>query len=101
MPRDQLPGLAGEEAVRLRVVHLAASDRGDEALELGRVHLVVGRHHRGDVHALLAGAQVAGDDGCSDAAVALVADQLDGFMGGMGRLGHSLRHMLAAFDSKC
>ncbi len=72
MLRDQLPRLPGEEAVRLRVVDLAAGDRGGDRLEVGRVHLVVGRHHAGDVDPLLDRALVAGDDRCADALVLLV-----------------------------
>ena len=75
--RDQVPGLAGEESVRLRVVDLAARDGLDERLEVRGVHLVVAGHHRRDVDPLVARALVAGDDRGADALVPLVADQLD------------------------
>ena len=75
--RHQLPGPAGEEAIRLCVVDLAARDRRDDALELGGVHLVVARHHGRDVDPLGEGALVARDDRGTDAAVPLVHDDLD------------------------
>ena len=75
--RDQRPRLARDQPVRLRVVDLAAGDGADEARELVRVHLVVGRHHAGDVDPLLARPQVAGHDRGADAAVLLVDDDLD------------------------
>ena len=79
--RDQLPRLPGEEAVRLRVVDLAAGDRRGDRLEVGRVHLVVGRHHAGDVDPLLDRALVAGDDRGADALVLRVHDDLDAWVG--------------------
>jgi hypothetical protein len=75
--RDHLRGLAGEEAVCLRVVDLVACDRGGEHLQVGRVHLRVRGHHGGDVDPLLERAPVAGQDRGADAFVALVLDQLD------------------------
>ena len=79
--RDHLPRLAGEEPVRLRVVDVAARDRAGEHLEVVRVHLRVGRHHRGDVDPVVARLLVAGDDRAADAEVALVLDQLDARVG--------------------
>jgi hypothetical protein len=72
VPRNQPPGLSGDQPVRLRVVDLAAGDRGGERLQVVRVHLVVGRHHGGDIHALLERTAVAGDDRGADAAIPLV-----------------------------
>ncbi len=74
---NQLPGTAGEEAVRLRVVELTANDRQRELLELVGVHLIVARHHRDSVHPLGERALVAGDDRRAHATVALVRDHLD------------------------
>ena len=88
-PRDQLPGLTGDEPVRLRVVDLAAGDRLDERDQVGRIHLVVGRHHADDVEPFLERALVAGDDRGADAAVPLARDELDARIGrradGLGR----------------
>ncbi len=53
--------------------------------EVVRVHLVVGRHHAGDVDPLFDRAFVAGDDRGADAAVALVRDHDDAGIG-CGRL---------------
>ncbi len=75
--RDQLPGLARDEPVRLRVVGVAVDDRPRDRLEVLRRHLVVGRHHARDVDAVGDRLPVAGDDGGADAAVLLVADELD------------------------
>jgi hypothetical protein len=75
--RDQLPRLAGEQPVRLRVVDLAAGHRANERLEISRIHLVVTRHDADDVELLLERALVPGDDRCADTAVALVNDELD------------------------
>ena len=75
--RDQLPGAAGEEPVRLRVVELVANDRQRERLELVRVHLIVARHHGGRIHPRGQRALVARDDRGADTAVALVDDHLD------------------------
>ena len=55
----------------------ALEDRLDEREQVGRVHLVVGRHHADDVEALLERPFVAGDDRGADAAVPLPGDQLD------------------------
>ena len=85
--RDQLPGLTGDEAVRLRVVDLAARDRLDEREQVGRIHLVVGRHHADDVEPVLERALVAGDDRGADAAVPLARDELDARV---GRRAHGL-----------
>ena len=52
-------------------------DRHRDRLQIGRVHLVVRRHHDGDAHVVLDRALVAGDDGGADAGVALVLDHLD------------------------
>ena len=72
------PRPAGDQPVRLRVVDLAARDRADDALQLGRVHLVVARHHARHVDAARRErALVAGDDRGADAAVVLVDDHLD------------------------
>ena len=51
--RDQLPRLAGDEPVRLRVVDLAAGDGLDEREQVGGIHLVVRSHHADDVETLL------------------------------------------------
>ena len=75
--RDQLPGAAADQPVRLRVVDLAAHDRPEDPLELVGVHLVVARHHRRHVDPLGERPLVAGDDRRADAAVALVDDHLD------------------------
>ena len=75
--RDQLPGAAGEESIRLRVVELTAHDRRRERLQLVRVHLVVAGHHRDRVDSGRQCQLVAGDDRCTDPAVAIVRDDLD------------------------
>ena len=75
--RNQLPGLARDEPVRLRVVGVAVDDGSRDGLELVRRHLVVGRHHARDVHAVGDRLPIAGDDRGADAAVLLVADELD------------------------
>jgi hypothetical protein len=49
----------------------------DEALEVLRIHLVVGGHDRGDVDPLVDSALVAGHDRRADALVPLVLDHLD------------------------
>ena len=67
----------GEQAVRLRVVDLAARNGTRERLEVLGIHLVVAGHHADDVDLLLERALVAGDDRGADAAVALVDDELD------------------------
>ena len=88
--RDQLPGLAGEEAVCLGVVDLAAGDRLGDRLELAGIHLVVGRHDAGDVDPLLDRAPVARDDRRANATVPFVRDEDDagiGLGGGAGSLG--------------
>ena len=79
--RDQLPRLAGEEPVRLRVVALARADRADERLEVVGIHLAVGSHHAGDVDLLCDRPPVAGDDRRPDALVPLVRDHLDARVG--------------------
>ena len=79
--RDQLPGLPGEEAVCLRIVELAARNRLDEVPQVLGVHLVVGRHHGGDVDPLRERGLVAGDDRRPDALVPLVLDHLDARIG--------------------
>ena len=70
--RDELPGLAGEEPVRLRVVALVRGDRADEHLEVVGIHLPVGGHDAGDVVFVRRRPAVASDDGCADALVLLV-----------------------------
>ena len=75
--RDQLPRAAREEAVRLRVVDLAAGDRAGDRLQVGRVHLVVAGHDAGDVDSVLERPAVAGQDRGADALVLLVRDHLD------------------------
>ena len=75
--RDQVPRLAGEEPVRLRVVELAARDGLHERRQVGRVHLVVRRHHADDLEPVLERAAVAGDDRRTHSAIAVVRDHLD------------------------
>src|SRR5439155_11456397 len=82
---DQLPGLAGEEAVRLRVVELAARDRLDEVPQVFGIHLVVCGHDSRDVDLVGCRGAVASDDRRADAFVALVLDYLD------ARIGQRLR----------
>src|SRR5262245_60914037 len=77
MPRDQLPRLSADEAVRLRVVDLAARDGQHDRLEVVRVHLVVGGHDARDVDPLLERALVAGEDRRADTAVALAREDRD------------------------
>jgi hypothetical protein len=84
--RDQLPGLPGDQPVRLRVVDLAAGDRGDERLEIVRVHLVVRRHHTGDVDPFLQRTPVAGDDRRADPLVPLVDEDGDSRVAGCRRV---------------
>ena len=74
---DQIPRLTGHEPVGLRIVELAARDRACQGLQVAGIHLIVGRHHAGDVHALGERALVAGDDRRSDAAIALVCEHVD------------------------
>ena len=74
--RDQLPRLAGGEAVRLRVVELAARDRLDERRQVLRIHLVVAVHHDDDVEPVGHRPAVAGDGRRADAAPALVREHL-------------------------
>ena len=74
--RHHVPRLAGEEAVGLCVVELAARDRLHERREIGGIHLVVGGHHADDIEPLLECAAVAGDDRRADSAVAVVRDHL-------------------------
>ena len=75
--RDDLPGLARDEAVGLRVLHVASRDGADEPRQLRRIHLVVGRHHAGHVDALFESAPVAGHDRRAHARVLAVGDHLD------------------------
>src|SRR6266487_302232 len=82
---DQLPGLTGEEAVRLRVVELASRDRLDEMPQVLGVHLVVGGHHGGDVDPLLERRLVAGHDRRTAALVPLVLDHLNPRIGQRSR----------------
>jgi hypothetical protein len=77
VPRHELPGLAGEEPVRLRVVQFAPSHRAAEHVQVVRVHLIVSGHHARDVGALLDRPPVAGHDRRPDTAVALVLQHLD------------------------
>ena len=78
--RYQLPGAAGEESVRLRVVELVPHDRQRQQLELVGIHLVVAGHHGRCVHPLGERALVAGDDRGADTAVAVVGDHLDAWI---------------------
>ena len=73
---DQLPGLAGEEAVRLRVVELTARNRLDEVAEILGIHLVVRGHDGGDIDPVGHRCAVAGDDRGANAFVPLVLDYL-------------------------
>ena len=75
--RDQIPRLARHEPVRLRIVDLAARHRDGQRLEVARIHLVVGRHHAGDVHPLGECALVATHDRGADTTVAFELDHLD------------------------
>src|SRR4029453_2366342 len=79
--RDQLPGLAGEEPVRLGVVDLVRRDALDERLEVVRVHLAIRRHHRGYLDLVGDRALVPGDDGRADSLVPLVRDEVDAWVG--------------------
>ena len=81
-----MPGLRREQAVGLGVVGLAVRDGGDELLQVGRLHLAVGRHHAGDVDLVGERALVAGDDRGADARVLLVLDDLDARIGVGGAL---------------
>ena len=79
--RDQLPGLAGEEAVGLGVVALAGGDALDQGGEVVGIHLVVRGHDARDVDRVVARVLVAGDDGGADAGVHLVPEHLDARVG--------------------
>ena len=83
--RDQLPGLAGEEAVRLGVVDLAAGHRADQRLEVAGSIWLSAAITAIDVDAVGERLFVAGDDRGADAAVPLVAEHRDALAA--GRLG--------------
>ena len=77
MPRDDLPGLAREEPVALRVVRLVRLDQGRaSARQLPGIHLGVARHDH-DTRSLVCSASqrrlVAGHDGGATPPFALVA----------------------------
>src|SRR5919201_202243 len=60
--RNHAPRFTRDQPVRLRVVDLAAHDGQCDLLQVGRIHLVVGRHHTGDVDSLRHGPLIAGHD---------------------------------------
>src|SRR5581483_5676458 len=86
--RDQVPGLARDEPVRLRVVELTACNGQRQHLEVVRIHLVVGGHHARDVHGVGVRALVASDDRGADAAVPVVPHDLDACVPELGRTFH-------------
>lgn len=75
--RHPLPIGLVDEAVALRVVGPPLDDRVEEGWKVGRVHLVVTGHHRGDVHSILDRPLVTGGDRRPDAPVRAVVDRDD------------------------